>query len=265
MEIGIIGMGTVGRAVRRLLGPHAGIVEYDVKGGASYPSEQLAGCEFAVVCVDTPPAADGSCDTSRVEEAVAALPVDRVLIRSTVAPGTTDRLVAATGKHCCFSPEYIGESPYVDGGWGGREEDVPFVVLGGEPATTAWFCDRLVGMLGPSRTFFQCSAVEAEIVKYMENAFLATKVAFVNEFFEVCGALGADWHRVREGWLLDPRVGRSHSAVFPADRGFDGKCLPKDVRAIVAAAAAAGYDARLLAEVLTSNERHRGGGGQSEA
>jgi UDPglucose 6-dehydrogenase len=94
-------------------------------------------------------------------------------------------------------------------------------------------------------------------VKYMENSFLATKVAFVNEFYEICRSFGADWHAVREGWLLDPRIGRSHSAVFTANRGFDGKCLPKDVNAIVRAASEVGYRPALLAEVLASNARFR--------
>jgi UDP-glucose 6-dehydrogenase len=117
--------------------------------------------------------------------------------------------------------------------------------------------DRLVALLGPARTYFQCTAIEAEVIKYMENAFLATKVAFVNEFYEICRAVGAEWHTVREGWLLDPRIGRSHSAVFVDRRGFGAKCLPKDLRAIVAASTSAGYRPELLAEVLESNERHR--------
>lgn len=89
----------------------------------------------------------------------------------------------------------------------------------------------------------------------MENAFLATKVTFVNEFYEVCRAFGADWHTVREGWLLDPRIGRSHSAVFPDARGVSGKCLVKDVNAIVKAAAGQGYEASFLIEMLKSNAR----------
>jgi nucleotide sugar dehydrogenase len=257
MIIGIIGLGTVGRAMCHLFDPYAEIVTYDVTTGKDYPKDELAGCDFAVICVDTPTGADGSCDTTNVEAAVAAVPLDKILIRSTIAPGTTDRLVAETGKEICFSPEYLGEHTYADTGWGGRAEDVPFLVIGGVPATRTWFLDRLVALLGPARTYFQCTAIEAEVIKYMENAFLATKVAFVNEFYEICRAVGAEWHTVREGWLLDPRIGRSHSAVFVDRRGFGAKCLPKDLRAIVAASTSAGYRPELLAEVLESNERHR--------
>jgi UDPglucose 6-dehydrogenase len=256
--IGIIGLGTVGRVMQRLFEPHAQLVTYDVATPEPYPTEQLSLCDFALICVDTPMAADGSCDTSMVEAAVAAVPVDRVLIKSTVAPGTTDRLVAETGKQICFWPEYVSESVYINPTWAGRPEDVPFLIIGGAPASRSWFLDRLVGILGPTKTYHQCRAIEAELTKYMENAFLATKVAFVNEFYEICRTMDADWHTVREGWLLDPRIGRSHSAVFPDRRGFDGRCLPKDVQAIVTAASAAGYPPQLLAEVIASNERHRG-------
>ena len=115
-------------------------------------------------------------------------------------------------------------------------------------------------MLGPSKIYFQCAAREAEVIKYMENTYFATKVTFVNEFCEICRVFGADWHTVREGWLLDPRVEPMHTAVFPADRGYAGKCLPKDTDAIIHAAPQAGYRPQLLAEVVRSNARFRAGG-----
>jgi UDP-glucose 6-dehydrogenase len=94
----------------------------------------------------------------------------------------------------------------------------------------------------------------------MENSYLATKVSFVNEFRRICETFDADWHTVREGWLLDPRIEPTHTAAFAHAPGFSGKCLPKDVSAIVRAAADAGYDPALLMEVLRSNERFHSGG-----
>jgi UDPglucose 6-dehydrogenase len=257
VRVAIIGMGTVGHAMAELFEGRAELVTYDIATTREYPKVELAECDFAVVCVNTPEMPDGSCDTTRVEEAVATLPLDRVLLRSTVSPGTTDRMARATGKRICFAPEYVGESPYEDAPWK-KAADVPFLIVGGRPADRRWIIDRMVGILGPTYVYYQCSAVEAEVIKYMENAFLATKVAFVNEFYRICEVVGADWHTVREGWLLDRRVGKSHSAVFPDHLGFDGKCLPKDLHAIVAASAAAGYRPELLVEVTRSNTRHRG-------
>ncbi|MDT4938453.1 MAG: UDPglucose 6-dehydrogenase [Pseudonocardiales bacterium] len=255
MKAAIIGAGTVGSAMRSMLSGAGDVIVYDPAHHDAYPTAEIAACDFAVVCVDTPMAADGSCDISNVRSAVDQVPLDRVLIKSTVPPGTTDGLAAATGKAVCFSPEYLGETPFHP--WANDATAVPFAIVGGPPQIREWFLDRLAEVLSPETRLLGCSALDAEIIKYMENSFLATKVTFVNEFYEICRSFGADWHTVREGWLLDPRVGRSHSEVFPHNRGFAGKCLPKDVSAVVRASAEIGYVPKLLQEVLMSNERFR--------
>ena len=258
MNVAVIGsLGIVGRAVEALFRPHCEVVTYDRAGAAEYPIDDIALCQFAVVCVGTPPGPDGACDVNDVMEAVGQLPLDRVLLKSTVPPGTTDALIARTGKEVCFWPEYVGENAYPTPYWPSGMDGVPFVVLGGKPATRCMFIDHLMPILGPSKTYFQCTAVEAEVIKYMENAYFATKVTFVNEFRRICDAFGADWHSVREGWLLDPRVNPDHTAVFADDPGFGGRCLPKDVNAIVAAATAAGYVPEFLRDVLRNNDRFR--------
>lgn len=257
MKIGIIGMGHVGTTMRELLHRHADLVTYDLTDTDPYPHDALAECEFAIVCVNTPPDAAGGCDISNVVDAIKQLPTRRILLKSTVAPGTTDYLADVTGRTICFSPEYVGESTYHHPFWTDSAAAVPFVIVGGPPDARRFFIDALLPVLGPSKVYFQCTAVEAEVIKYMENTYFATKVTFVNEFFEICRALGADWHAVREGWLLDPRVEPMHTAVFPADRGYAGRCLPKDVAAIIRAATSAGYHPDFLAEVQRSNARMR--------
>ena len=260
VRIAIIGMGHVGKAMHDLLRQHAEIVTYDASGGEDYPAQELAACDAGIICVDTPMGEDGACDTSHVHAAVGRLPVATVLLKSTVPPGTTDLLTSTTGKQICFSPEYAGESTYQHPGWPGGPRDVPFMILGGEPTARRWFIELFQPVLGPAKVYFQCTAREAEIIKYMENAYLATKVSFVNEFRKICEILGTDWHTVREGWLLDPRIEPSHTAAFASAPGFGGKCLPKDLRAIIRAAADAGYSPALLMEVLSSNERFRSEG-----
>lgn len=259
MKIGIIGMGHVGATMKDLFHRHAELITYDVTEDKPYPHDTLADCDFAIVCVNTPPDPAGACDTSNVIDAVKRLPTQRILLKSTVPPGTTDHLADATGKNICFSPEYVGESTYHQPFWADSAATVPFVIVGGPPEARRFFIDAFLPVLGPSKTYFQCTAREAEVIKYMENTYFATKVTFVNEFFEICNVVGADWHTVREGWLLDPRVEPMHTAVFPADRGYAGKCLPKDTGAIIHAATAAGYHPELLAEVVRSNARMRTG------
>ena len=92
----------------------------------------------------------------------------------------------------------------------------------------------------------------AELCKYMENAFLATKVAFVNQFFDIAEVLGVDFTELRRLWLADPRIGESHSSVT-AERGFRRRCLPKDLLAIISAMNEHG-GAPLLESVAAYNE-----------
>lgn len=256
MKIGIIGMGHVGHSMWSLFQHHAELVTYDQARSEEYPQQALEACDFAVVCVNTPSGSGGECDVSHVVEAVKRVPTRRILLKSTVPPGTTAQLAEATGKDICFSPEYVGESTYFNPVCD-DPRTMSFVILGGDKAVRGYFLDALLPVLGPHKTYFQCTAAEAEVVKYMENAFFATKVTFVNEFREIAEAMGADWHAVREGWLLDPRVEPSHTAVFVDDPGFGGKCLPKDLAAIIAAAREAGARPDLLAQVAASNERRR--------
>ncbi len=177
MKVGVIGLGHVGRNVHdRLSSLGVEVVGYDRASGTPYPVEQLAGCDFAIVAVGTPSGADGAADVGDVYAAVEQLPVQRVLLRSTVPPGTTDAVAEKTGKEICFSPEYVGETPFSRLRWESWAQDELFWVLGGPPATTRWFAARLTEMYGPEPRVLQCSATEAEIVKYMENSFFAVKV-----------------------------------------------------------------------------------------
>jgi nucleotide sugar dehydrogenase len=258
VQVGVIGLGRVGRSVVELFESHHDVVGWDVSSGEPYPHAQLAACAFAVICVNTPTAEDGQADLAAVQAAISDLPCQRVLLKSTVPPGTTATLRQCYAKSICFWPEYVGESRYYNPHFPSAIADVPFVIIGGQHDARQWFIDRLLPVLGPTKTYFQCEAIEAELIKYAENAFFATKITFVNEYRRVCESFGADWHSVREGWLLDPRVERMHTAAFEDDRGFAGKCLPKDLRAIVTAAAQQGYSADLLTEVLRSNARLRG-------
>lgn len=82
-------------------------------------------------------------------------------------------------------------------------------------------------------TIYQVSGKSAELCKLMENSFIATKVMFCNEFYDLANKVGVDWNELREIWLADPRVGRSHTYVYPQNRGFSGKCLPKDLNNLV--------------------------------
>lgn len=256
MKIGIIGMGHVGRNVeRRFTAASIETVTYDNADGAPYPRSELKSCDFVVICVGTPKRSDGAAEVSDVFDAITRCPSDRILLRSTVPPGTTEALVARTGKSVCFSPEYVGETTFASNTWDHWADDRTFQIIGGHPGSRSWFLAKLTTIYGASTRFFECTSTEAEIIKYMENCFFAAKITFVNEFYDLCKSLDSNWFAVREGWLLDPRIERDHTAVMPDDRGFSGRCLPKDVDALLQFARERGLSMPLMKAVRDANER----------
>ena len=248
-SIGIIGAGFVGGALLRLFGDCA---VYDPAQGHD-DRDLVNRCQFAFVCVPTPTAPDGSCDTSIAEEVIEWCQSDIIVIRSTVAPGTTDRL-RQSGKRIIFQPEYIGETvahPLID------HQAQGFSVLGGPIEDTSPVADLYKRHYHAAHRFYFCSALCAELTKYMENAFYATKVTFCNEFYDIARSMGVDYNELRETWLADPRISRDHTFVYGDNRGFSGKCLPKDASAIIAAAHVHGVIPRLLESVMAANAEYR--------
>jgi nucleotide sugar dehydrogenase len=253
-KIAVIGLGHVGSAAAEFFGLRYEVVGYDSKNDGEYPKEDIDSCLMAVVCVPTPMSDDGSCNTYIVEEAISKIDTPLIMIKSTVAPGTTDRLKRETGKRIVFSPEYAGESKYNNPIYKSMR-DIDFHIVGGAGDDVRYVFEILEKVAGPHCKYYNCSAVEAEVIKYMENSFLALKVTFVNEFYEIAKKFGADWHKVREGWLLDERIGRASTTVFADERGYGGKCLPKDTMAIITASETAGYSPEMLKSMVEINKR----------
>ncbi|MBN1341433.1 MAG: hypothetical protein JXQ73_02070 [Phycisphaerae bacterium] len=248
-RVGVVGAGVVGSTVARLCGPET--VMYDVKPGFTQDKDAVNACDVAFVCVPTPMGSDKACDTSSVEEVVAWVQTPLIIIRSTITPGTTDRLRAQHNKRIVFQPEYSGETTaHVFT----NEASMPFIVLGGTPEDRSAAADFYKHYYNAMVRFFFCDAMTAEVAKYMENAFYAVKVTFVNEFFDIAQAHGVDFNILREIWLADTRISRDHTFVFPKARGFSGKCLTKDVNAIVQACLRRGCDTKLLQATLDINE-----------
>lgn len=248
-KVGIVGAGVVGQAMQRLVGPDA--VLYDTRPDMPQDRDAINRCDVVFVCVPTPMADDGSCDTSIVEDVVAWIKAPLIILRSTVAPGTTDRLRQKYGRRIVFQPEYLGETPaHVFGNMAERS----FVVLGGTREDVSAAADFYKHYYNSMVYFYLCDAMTAEVAKYMENSFYAVKVTFVNEFHDIARAHGVDFNVLREIWLADTRISRDHTFVYPDARGFAGKCLPKDVNAIVRSCQERGYRPAYLEATLARNE-----------
>ena len=284
MEITVYGAnGYVGRAVTNFLENHFDLVMVDPSydDGAKEVTPEVQGPNFetgktktllpyvenikewtrcAVVCVPTPMGDDGSCDTSIVEEILNTTDNEFYLIKSTIPPGTTEKLMEKTGKKIAFSPEYIGEGKYVTRWWDKNHphpQDMKkhtFQIFGGEREVTREWVNIFGKVLGPSCSYIQTTSRTAEFVKYMENCWGGMKVTWANEMFEMTEALGLDYNEVRELWALDGRTEKMHTMIWPDKRGFGGKCFPKDINAMVKFAEKAGYDAKLIKQVLESNK-----------
>ncbi len=257
MKVGIVGLGVVGKHLEQLFRSAGHEIstydKYNAELNSMARQDSIQVCDLVFVSVPTPARADGSNDTTEVEEAVSWIKPP-ICIKSTIVPGTTNRLIARYQKRIVFSPEYIGETPfhkYVDG------ITTDLVVLGGLKDDAKLFADVFRSALGPEPIYFLTDAVTAELAKYMENCFFATKVAFVAQFHRLSELLGADFDQLREIWVADSRIGRSHSTVIGRP-GFSGKCLPKDLAAIVSLAAEYGGAPFLEAVQLFNNAIRQG-------
>lgn len=251
MKVAVIGMGIVGSAQVRMFKEHVHIT-YDPKVDSSYPQQQIAECDFAVLAVGTPEGLNGASNLSGVWEALTRLPSSLpVLIRSSIPPGTMKIIESGVSvvAHC---PEFLHERK--DGAWK-ESYQVPFMILGGDEYARNFFKPFLWEVY--PGIIHECTALEAELVKYTANLYLATKITFVNEMATVCENYGADWEAVRDGWVNDPRVDSSYTSMWGFPPGFGGRCWPKDLAALIHASTTEGYDPFFLRAVQAANKRFK--------
>ena len=262
MKIGIIGQGYVGTAIKVGFEPYYELETYDKynKSKTTCDLKQLVwGCEVIFVCVPTPMNSDGSCHTDIVESVVKEIDewVSRyhkdikptVVIKSTVPPGTTDRLNKKyIGVNVIFNPEFLTEMNFLE-----DFKNQTRIILGGTRKGTNKL-RQIYSKVFPNATIVKTGSKTAEMVKYFINSFLATKVTFANEMKIICDEIGIDYDKVVEYATYDERLGKSHWAVPgpDGDYGFGGHCLPKDVSAIVSQ-----FSSMLLKTVLKVNNEVR--------
>ena len=216
-------------------------------------AEVLPACEFVFLCLPTPERDDGSVDMSYIE-AVAGrigpmLAVNAVVVnKSTVPVGASKTVAGLLGRsdvHVASNPEFLREGTAVyDFLHPSR------IVVGAENNEV---CAR-VGALykGVDAPVIFSDPVSSETIKYAANAFLATKISFINSIANICEHVGADIHTVVDAIGRDPRIGREFLQPGP---GFGGSCFPKDTIGLVTLAAEAGYKFGLLESVIEANDQ----------
>jgi UDPglucose 6-dehydrogenase len=207
------------------------------------------------VCVDTPPTYSGDADLSRVDAVIEELPDSTdhaIVMKSTVPCGTgaaVRRRLDELGKSrlsYASNPEFLKEGSAVD-----DFLNPDRVVIGAEEGAEP-LAVELAALYEPlDCPIVRTDVASAEMIKLASNAFLATKISFINEIANVCEEVGADVSEVAAGMGLDPRIGQS---FLRPGIGFGGSCFPKDVSALKQLAGNSGYHFQLLTAVVEVNE-----------
>ena len=228
MKIIIAGYGFVGKAVANSLKETNDLVVVDPK----YTDDKIIDyydADGIIICVGTPSTPSGSCDSRDICGVLDEVPISMpVLIKSTISIDVIEALKTIYHQHeICYSPEFL-RAATADKDFA----DQTYMILGGTDSNRVWE-NLFRNSLTKLKTIFYCSAEEASITKYSINSFLATKVAFFNQIYDVCQASGTDYDTVRSLITQDKRIGGSHTQVPGPDggRGFGGHCFPKDTRA----------------------------------
>ena len=223
-------------------------------------AEALDGAEFVFIAVGTPPGADGEADLRYVEAAARSIAEHMrhpliIVNKSTVPVGTGDWVTQVVKQHqkepIPFSvvscPEFLREGNAIQDFMNPHR-----IVLGSTDPEAA---EKVAQLHLPLRAPIIVTDLRtAEMIKYASNAFLATKISFINEIANICEAMGADVKEVAVGMGYDPRIGPH---FLEAGLGFGGSCFPKDVQALAYAAEVMGRHPQLLRAVLDINQDRR--------
>lgn len=253
-KIGIVGSsGMVGGALKRYFQGKCDLFLYD-KNRNEGSVKEINQASYIFICVPTPTTGEGSCDVSAVEETVSSIEGEKVIIiKSTVIPGTTQRLQNKYPQHkFLFNPEFLTEVT------ADQDMNYPDRQIVGYTEKSFSAAGEVMMML-PLAPFEKIMpSGEAEMVKYFANSWFATKVIFANQMYDLCQKLGLDYELVKEGSATDKRIGRSHLEIWhKGSRGYGGKCLPKDTKAIIELAKRSGVDLSLLETVDDYNTKLR--------
>ena len=271
MKIGIVGNGFVGSSVAFGFSAQTGcdadvkIYDKDRTKGTHELQEVINTSDFVFLSVPTPSNQDGSIsldiiydvfeeihnviDYTKPGDSCDTQPI--ILLRSTVTPGTTRQIQKKYPlMRIVFNPEFLTE----------RSAKLDFInqsrfIIGGSPGDSDAVEKLFKWRFGETLPIIKTNYETAELIKYMNNCFFATKVSFLNEMYEIADKCGANWEEAVEGFVRDGRIGHSHMNVPGPDGkfGFGGSCFPKDIQAMINFAQEIGVNANVLRGAWDTN------------
>lgn len=267
-NIAVIGTGFVGHAVCEGMKHACDVYAYDKvredRRNCTTLAEAIGKARIVFVCVPTPMKPSGECCTDIVEEVVEeiysasygwAKGPKIVVIKSTVPPGTTARLAEEYGKrgdwfHVAFNPEFLREATYIE-----DFKNQDHIVIGTTSEYAMTRVSELYHVAYPGVRQIHTDPTTAEMRKYIANCFLATKVSFANEMYQICQALGVDYDKLIEIAKLDKRLGDWGWKVPGYDNiaGWSLSCFPKDLNALIYRARELGIDPKMMAAAWWKN------------
>ena len=271
-NIGIIGNGFVGKAVKESFKKHYEVFVFDKdkrKANVKSLHELINKCKVVFLCLPTPMNLDdGSCHLGIIEKTLAkiddwcdemefyGLEQRTIVIKSTISPGTTEKWNQKF-KHIdiAFNPEFLTEANSIE------DFKTQNRIIIGSTRKVGAKIKSIYSKVFPKVPVIKTSATIAEMVKYFTNCFLAMKVSYANEIYKICEKLDIDYDKVVEYAVHDERIGRSHLNIPgpDGDFGFGGHCLPKDLNALIhlAEKKGLGLDINVLKATLDTNNRQR--------
>lgn len=202
--------------------------------------------DVGFVCVDTPLQADNTLDLTEVKNAIQENDCEIYVIKSAVPVGTCEELKKETGKRVVCSPEYYGNTQHCN------NFEFDFTILGGDKKDCIEIQQMLQKVYDARHKFVITDSKTAEMCKFMENAWLATKVSFCCDFYRACKKAGIFYEDLRELFVLDPRVNPSHTFVYEDHPYWSSHCLNKDVPGI-----AEQFDMDLMKSIVEINRRNK--------
>jgi UDPglucose 6-dehydrogenase len=246
MKIGIAGYGFVGQAHEAALKDYHEILIRDPALG-HYADLQHA--DAIIICVSTPQHTSGACNINNVYDIVSNAPPVPILIKSTISLEGWDVIrTDFVSANLTFCPEFLRAATALE-----DFANTTQFMMGGDGV--GFWADVLINAMG-NITIDNVSVSDLILTKYFRNSFLATKVAFFNQVYELCQTTGADYETVAKHIGNDPRIGHSHTTITD-ERGFGGHCLPKDTSALIKTAQTHNTQLSILEEAVNYNNTLR--------
>ncbi|MDP3956699.1 MAG: hypothetical protein Q8P97_01760 [bacterium] len=252
-KIGIVGIGYVGGAVFAWFKKKPVYLKlYDKYKKLGSLKEIDKETDIVFISVPTPYYKGKGYNDSALHEVITSLRAPKIIVvKSTVLPGSTEKFQKKYPRHTfLFNPEFLVAKTAV------RDFLRPHRQIVGYTKKSKKVAKRILSLLPTAPVTRIMPATEAEIVKYFGNAFLATKVVFANQIYDICDRLKVDYEIVKEATANDSRIGESHLKIFhDGYRGYSGGCFLKDVKALLDFSRYIGAPSELLHEVDVLNER----------